>query len=95
MLAEKLDDWTEQWKREGLEKGRQEGRQEGRLQGQLEGRQQEAAVMLLRFLSKRFGPVDEATRQKVEASPVEQLEAWGDRVLDANSLDDVFLSSGD
>ncbi len=50
--------------------------------------------MLLRFLSKRFGAVDEATREKVETAPLEQLEAWGDRVLDANSLDDVFLSSG-
>lgn len=82
MLAEKLDDWTEQWKREGLEKGIEKGRQ------------QEASAMLLRFLTKRFGPVDEATRQKVEAAPVEQLEAWGDRVLDAGSLDDVFLSPG-
>ena len=75
MLAEKLDDWTEQWKREG--------------------RQQEAAAMLLRFLTKRFGAVDAATRVKVETASLEQLEGWGDRVLDANSLDDVFLSSGD
>lgn len=89
MLAEKIDDWTAQWKREGLEKGRQEGMRKGRQ----EGRQEEAATMLLRFLTKRFGEIDEATCQRVHSAPVEQIEAWGDRILDVDSLEEVFAPS--
>jgi len=77
MLSEKLDDWTEQWKKEGVE----------------QGRKQEAAAMLTRFLVKRFGPLDEATTQRVNQASVEQIEAWSDRVLDAESIEAVLGQS--
>jgi hypothetical protein len=86
MLAERVKQWTEQWKAEGLEAGRQQGLEEG-LQ---EGRQEGEAAMLLRLLNQRFGPIDESTRARVLAADAEQLLAWGDRVLTAESLAAVF-----
>ena len=54
------------------------------------GRRQEAATMLTRFLTKRFGPLDDVTQERVNSASVEQLEAWSDRVLDAETLAEVF-----
>ena len=51
-----------------------------------------AIAMLTRFLPKRFGPLDEATRERLQKAEVEQLEAWSDRVLDAESIEEVFES---
>ena len=90
MLSEKLDDWTEQWKKEGVEAGRKEGLKLGLEQGLEQGRKQEAAAMLTRFLTKRFGPLDESTQEQVGSASVEQIEAWSDRVLDASTLAEVF-----
>ncbi|WP_347331314.1 DUF4351 domain-containing protein [Marinimicrobium locisalis] len=102
MLSEKLADWTEQWKREGLEAGRKEvlekgleqglekGLEQGRAQGLAQGRQQKAAALLIRFLEKRFGPLDEAVRKRVGNASVQDIENWSDQVLEAGSVEEVF-----
>ncbi len=74
MIAEKAPTWTEMWKQQG----RQEGRQEGE------------STLLLRQLERRFGPLDEHTRQRVRSADAEQLLEWGDRFVDALVLQDVF-----
>jgi hypothetical protein len=71
----------EKHKRLAREEGVQEGRQEG---------QQE---FLLRLLARRFGVLPEAVTARVMDAGREELERWGDRVIDAASLDDVFASS--
>jgi predicted transposase YdaD len=58
------------------------GRLEGRQEGRLEGRRDEAAVMTLRQLNRRCGPLSEATTARIEALPLEQLEALADVLLD-------------
>jgi hypothetical protein len=73
-LAEKFDQWAEQYKKEG----RQEGRQEGE------------TLLLQRLLARRFGPLPTAVIARIAAASVEEIETWGDRVLDAKSLDEVF-----
>ena len=82
MLAERVKQWTEEWKAEGLQAGRQQGLQEGRQQGE--------ASLLLRLLTRKFGPIDEPTRARVLAADAEQLLVWGERVLSAETLGDVF-----
>jgi predicted transposase YdaD len=77
-LAEKFDQWAEQYKKEG--------RQEGRLEGRLEGE----TLLLQRQLARRFGPLPTAVIARIAAASVEEIETWGDRVLDATSLDEVF-----
>jgi hypothetical protein len=55
-----------------------------------EGRAEGAARLLVRLLTRRFGAVPDGVRTRIDAAPVEQLEAWSDRILDATTLDDVF-----
>lgn len=63
-----------------------EGEQRGVQQGKVTGER----TLLLRQLNRRFGPLDEATRSKLESASTEELEAWADNVLDASSLEEVF-----
>jgi hypothetical protein len=78
MLAETVIEWTQQWKQQGLE--------QGSLQGRLKGE----ANVLKRLLTKRFGPLSDDTRARLENATAEQLELWTDRILDAVSLAAVF-----
>jgi hypothetical protein len=55
-----------------------------------EGRAEGVASVLVRQLTRRFGAVPDGARDRIDAAPLEQLEAWSDRVLDAATLDDVF-----
>ena len=70
------------WIRKGIAQGRAEGLAEGRTE--------EAASILLRLLSKRFGPLAEATAARIQSANVEQLERGADAILEATKLDDVL-----
>ena len=78
MIVEEAETWTEMWEQQGIEKGLAEGRREGE------------SIMLLRQLEGRFGPLDEETRARVSASEADRLLEWGDRILTAKRLEDVF-----
>jgi len=82
MLAERVVQWTEKWKQEGL--------QQGLLEGKLEGLQLGEEKLLERQLTRRFGPLNEETRQRLQAADLDQLERWADNILDAQTLEDVF-----
>ncbi len=56
-----------------------------------EGRQEGEAALLLRQLQRRFGSLPADLTEKVRLADRTTLETWGDRVLDAQSLDDVFV----
>jgi len=61
---------------EGLEKGREQGQRE----------------LLLHLLTRRFGPLTEATRQRVQAlTSSEELSRLAERALDSRSLDGLGL----
>jgi predicted transposase YdaD len=51
-------------------------------EGRQEGKAQEAAKVTLRLLNRRCGPLSEATTARIQALPVEQLEALADALLD-------------
>jgi hypothetical protein len=67
----------------GIAKGLEQGRLEGQLVGQ--------AALLERQLTRRFGPLPNEVRERLSAASREQLEVWGDRVLDAGALAEVFV----
>jgi hypothetical protein len=98
MLAERVKEWTEQWKQEGLAAGLAEGLAEGLAQGleqglqrgRTEGRTEGEAALLLRQLNRRFGPLSDATRQRIEMADADTLLVWGERLLDARGLDEVW-----
>ena len=58
----------------GIEKGRQEGE----------------AALLKRLLARRFGALPDAVQVRLTTADVDQLEEWAIKVLDAESLDEVF-----
>lgn len=74
---------TERLLQEGMEKGIHQGMQEGMQQGSL--------GVLLRLITRRFGPLDSSTRQRLQQATVQELECWADNILDAQTLDDVFV----
>ncbi len=64
----------------------EEGRKEGIKEGLKEGLQK----LLLKQLTLKFGDLPEDVVQRVRQAGDEQLERWGERVLTAATLDDVF-----
>jgi len=69
-----LTDRFDAWAREYEQKGIEKGE----------------ALLLQRLLVRRFGPLPSDVVAQLGSATTTQLERWGDRVLDAASLDDVF-----
>ena len=64
--------------------------QRGRLEGIEQGIERGEARVLERQLAKRFGPLTDATSQRLKNATCEQLELWADRILDAPTLVAIF-----
>lgn len=78
MLAERVTDWTRQWKQEGLEEGLQKGHEDALKQ---------AREVLLRDLERRFGPLPEEARQRIDAiGSIQELTEFTLRAGAAPSL---------
>ncbi len=82
MLAERVMEWTEQWKEQGLQQGLQRGIQRGLQQGE--------AALLARLAERRFGPLPASARERIEGADAETLLRWGENLLAAQSLDEIF-----
>ena len=65
-----------------------EGREEGRKEGE--------AAVTIRLLTRRCGPLSEATTARIQSLPLEQLESLAEAVLDFQGADDLeaWLASG-
>ena len=61
-------------------------RAEGEAKGEVRGRKRDLA----RLLERRFGPLSDADRARIDAASLDQLDTWIDRVLDAESLKALF-----
>lgn len=57
---------------------------------QEEGRQEGEARLVLRQLRLKFGPLEPETEERVRSADADHLLEWGERVLTAESLQDVF-----
>ena len=67
----------------------EEGRLEGEAQGEARGRALGEATVTLRLLSRRCGPLSEATSACIQALPLEQLEALAEALLDFSGPADL------
>ena len=80
----------EQTRAEGKAEGQSQGKAEGQAEGQAEGR----ADLLLRQLRKRFGDaVTASVAMKLRAATIDELDQYGEQLLDAQVLEDVFGAS--
>jgi hypothetical protein len=71
--------------RQQVEDAQQKLRDEGKREGE--------RLVVFRQLRIRFGELPPAALARVEAAESEVLEAWADRVITAQSLDEVFGGS--
>lgn len=102
MLEKRVEEWNrelreegrllglKEGRREGLKEGQQRGVQKGLQKGLQKGRQEGEASLLLRQLERKFGRLDPKTRKRVRGADAERLLTWGERVLTAERLEDVF-----
>lgn len=72
----------ELWQMRGLEEGRRVGRREGRREGE--------AAILLRQLIRRFGELGPGIEDRVRTADAARLLEWGERFVDATTLDEIF-----
>jgi hypothetical protein len=49
------------------------------------------AELLLRMIERRFGPLSAADRARIQRADAGALLIWGDRLLSARSLAEVFV----
>jgi flagellar biosynthesis/type III secretory pathway protein FliH len=81
-MNERATLWYEQWRQEGKAEGLREGLEQGRRQGEAE--------LLMRQLRRKFGSVPRKIQTRLRNAQPEQLLDWGERLLTANSLEEVF-----
>ena len=77
-LADRFDLWAQEYEKKGIEKGIEKGE----------------ALLLQRLLARRFGPLPSDLVATISTASASQIETWGDRVLDATSLEAVFRVDG-
>jgi hypothetical protein len=54
------------------------------------GRQEEGVFFLRRLLVKKFGNLPESFETRLTQASIADLELWGDRILEAKTLTDIF-----
>ena len=73
--ANKMSSFAERFREEGIQQGMQQG---------------EVAV-LLRQMERKFGHrLTETDRRQVESADAETLLKWSDRILSANSIEEIL-----
>jgi hypothetical protein len=67
----------------GIKKGIQQGLQQGEIR------------VLDRQLTQYFGELPVWVEDRLQEAPLEQLELWGERLLEASRLEEVFEASSE
>ena len=81
---------AQEWFLEGKQEGRAEGRAEGRVEGREEGERVALASTLSKLARLRFRDVPPDSAARIESASKAELERWFERILTAETLDDVF-----
>ena len=82
MLSERIEQWALAYIAEG--------KLEGELKGKLEGKHEGEMLALQKLLSKRFGAIPTDITRLIANAPLEAIERWFDRAIDAQQLADIF-----
>ena len=73
-----MSNFAQRYQQQGLEKGLQQGMQQGE------------SVMLLRQIEAKFGVPTADIKQRVEAADSADLLQWSERILKAQSIDELW-----
>ncbi len=88
MLEDNSDSWLHQWEAQGIQKGLAQGLSQG-LQRGLQTQQS----TLIRQLRRKFGRLPNRYKQQIAKATSRQLTTWSLLLLDAPTVDEVFLPS--
>ncbi len=55
-----------------------------------QGRRQGKAELLLRQAERKFGPLESRDRTRIELADADRLLRWGERLVGAQTLEEVF-----
>jgi hypothetical protein len=80
---------AEQWEQQAMERGIERGERD-----RSKGIEQGEARLLKQLLTWRFGALPAWVESQLAGAEPERLEAWAKRVLDAQTLDAVFVEEG-
>lgn len=78
--------FRERWLEEGRRQGIAQGIEQGVAQGFAQGEQR----LLARLLARKFGPLDDATENRLRNASTDEINRWTDQILIARTLDEVF-----
>ncbi len=82
-----MSSFADRFREEGIQQGMQQGIQRGMQQGIQQG---EVAV-LLRLMERKFGHrLTKIDRQLVESADAETLLKWSEKILSANSIEEIL-----
>lgn len=79
-------EWEKRIRQEGIKAGMAAGRKAGRKAGIADG---ERAVVI-RQLTRRFGPLPEDVIARIEGADLATLDRWSEQLLTAATLDEVL-----
>ena len=85
------EQWEQQAMERGIEKGIERGIERGLEKGIEQGIEQGEARLLKQLLTWRFGALPAWVESQLAGAEPERLEALAKRVLDAQTLDAVFV----
>jgi predicted transposase YdaD len=91
MLEQQVIEWTEEWFKQGEAKGEAKGEARGRQKGHQEGE----AALLQRLLERRYGPLNESQRLRLQTADADTLLRWGERIFQAASVDEVLSDAAE
>jgi hypothetical protein len=77
------------FERRAMKRGERLGEQRGEKRGEQRG----AASVLKRLLTRRFEQLPAWAEERLEKASRDELEQWADRVIEAESLEQVFAAS--
>ena len=76
--------------RKSIRRWKEKERKEARMEGHMEGRMEGLKDTLQKQLMQKFGDIPAADKKRIEAAPFEQVEKWINRIIGANSLEELF-----
>jgi methylphosphotriester-DNA--protein-cysteine methyltransferase len=68
----------------------QKAENKGFMAGMEKGKAEGEAAMLVRLLKKKFGVIPEKYLQRIEEADAETLLMWGDEIVDAQTMNNIF-----
>jgi hypothetical protein len=77
-MAQQGYEYVSEFARQFVAEGRKEGIEEGEKK------------LLVKQLARKFGELSAEVRERIEAASSEQVDLWGERVLTAQSIEQVF-----